>query len=172
MIRQLIAVSLLIAGASACESKTVPTPETPENTIRFNVAMTAAQEVPPITGAEANASGTAVITFNLVRNSSNVITSGTVDFAVTLAGFPAGTAINAAHIHPGFVGTTGGVSVNTLLNPGELTLTTGSGSFSRTQPNVGVDVLAAIIANPQAFYFNVHSASNPGGAVRGQLVKQ
>jgi filamentous hemagglutinin family protein len=29
-----------------------------------------------------------------------------------------------------------------------------------------------IIANPNGFYFNVHSGLNPGGAVRAQLVKQ
>ena len=29
-----------------------------------------------------------------------------------------------------------------------------------------------IAANPAGFYFNVHTPLNPGGAVRGQLVKQ
>jgi hypothetical protein len=28
-----------------------------------------------------------------------------------------------------------------------------------------------IINNPSAFYFNVHSPSNPGGFSRGQLVR-
>ena len=172
MIRQLIAVSLVVAAASACETKTTPSPGEVENTVKFTVAMTAAQEVPPIQGTEANASGTATITLNLTRNSSNVITAASADFNVTLAGFPAGTAITIAHIHPGFAGTTGGVTVNTGLVAGELTLASGSGSFTKTQPTVTADVAASIIANPQGFYFNVHSANNPGGVVRGQLVKQ
>jgi hypothetical protein len=34
---------------------------------------------------------------------------------------------------------------------------------------VTLDQAAGIIANPAGFYFNVHTALNPGGAVRGQL---
>jgi hypothetical protein len=30
----------------------------------------------------------------------------------------------------------------------------------------------AIINNPAGYYFNVHTALTPGGAIRGQLVKQ
>jgi len=30
---------------------------------------------------------------------------------------------------------------------------------------------AAIMANPAAYYFNVHTALNQGGAVRGQLTR-
>ena len=29
-----------------------------------------------------------------------------------------------------------------------------------------------IIDNPNGYYFNVHTTLNPGGAARGQLVKQ
>ena len=28
---------------------------------------------------------------------------------------------------------------------------------------------AALLANPSAFYFNIHSPMNPGGFARGQL---
>ena len=31
--------------------------------------------------------------------------------------------------------------------------------------------MQAIINNPAGFYFNAHSTLNPGGVVRGQLVK-
>jgi hypothetical protein len=30
----------------------------------------------------------------------------------------------------------------------------------------------AIISNPSGYYFNIHTALTPGGAIRGQLVKQ
>jgi hypothetical protein len=172
MIRQLIAVTILAGTVAACDENTPPTAPTPENTVRFTANMTAAQEVPPITGPEANATGTVTITFNLTRNSQGTITGGTVDFNVTLANFPAGTVINAAHIHPGFAGNTGGITVNAGVSAGEFTLANGSGSFTKNAQPLTADQAASVIANPQGFYFNVHSALNPGGAVRGQLVRQ
>jgi hypothetical protein len=30
---------------------------------------------------------------------------------------------------------------------------------------------AAVVANPSAFYFNIHSPANPGGFARGQLTR-
>jgi hypothetical protein len=35
--------------------------------------------------------------------------------------------------------------------------------------NVPADKAAAILANPAGHYFNVHTALNPNGAMRGQL---
>lgn len=172
MMRKLIALSILAVAVSACDENKTPTSPTPENTIRFTAAMTAAQEVPPVTNADAGASGNVTITFNLTRDSAGTITSGSVDFNVTLAGFPAGTVLTGAHIHPGFAGSTGGITVNTGITSGEITLANGSGSFTRTVNSAAVDTLAGIIANPQGFYFNVHTTLNTGGAVRGQLVKQ
>jgi hypothetical protein len=37
---------------------------------------------------------------------------------------------------------------------------------------VSADAAAAILANPAGYYFNLHSALNPIGVVRGQLAKQ
>ena len=50
-------------------------------------------EVPPVTNADAGASGTATITFNLTRDAAGAILSGTVDFSVSLTGFPSGSAL-------------------------------------------------------------------------------
>ena len=65
----------------------------------FTVALKASNETPPITNSESNGAGTAVITFTTVKDSSGTITSGTVDFNVSLTGFPNGTKVTAAHIH-------------------------------------------------------------------------
>jgi hypothetical protein len=37
---------------------------------------------------------------------------------------------------------------------------------------VGATLAQQIIADPNSFYFNIHSNLNPGGAARAQLVKQ
>jgi hypothetical protein len=48
----------------------------------------------------------------------------------------------------------------------------GSASFSRSGISGPADVTTRLLANPAGFYFNIHSNLNPGGIVRGQLVRQ
>jgi len=137
----------------------------------FTVALKASNETPPVTNEESNGAGTAIITFNTVKDSSGAITSGTVDFNVSLTGFPPNTLLTAAHIHPGAAGVAGGVLLSTGLTPGDnIVLTNGSGTFSKTavQPKSVAD-LQTMLSNPAGFYFNVHTQKNPGGVVRGQL---
>ena len=52
---------------------------------------------------------------------------------------------------------------------GELAITNGSGSITRNGINVTADRAAAILSNRAGHYFNVHTALNPDGAIRGQL---
>jgi len=53
-----------------------------------------------------------------------------------------------------------------------VTIASGSVSFERSGIVVSpVDIATQILANPAGFYFNSHSALNPGGVVRGQLVR-
>ena len=74
-----------------------------------------------------------------------------------------------AHIHNGAAGSNAGIYVNAGLASGELALTNGSGSMTKNGINVPSDRAAAILSNPAGHYFNVHTALNPGGAIRGQL---
>lgn len=67
----------------------------------------------------------------------------------------------AAHIHQGAAGTNGGVVVNFT--------TTISGSTLSGCVSADKNILASINSNPANFYFNVHNAEFPNGAVRGQL---
>jgi hypothetical protein len=62
----------------------------------------------------------------------------------------------AAHIHRAAAGVNGPVVFDFGAQ------LTGSGVMSLT-------LAAEILANPSNFYFNVHTATNPSGAVRGQL---
>lgn len=148
---------------------------TQPNTITFTAQLAASNEVPPVSNAEANATGSATITFNLTRDSAQNITGATATFVINLSNFPANTNANLAHIHEGGSGVAGGVRVNTGLSAAS-PLTMPGGSISNaTIQNVPIsDVALAqnIINNPAGFYFNVHTTLNPGGAVRGQLVRQ
>jgi hypothetical protein len=161
---------LLAAGCSSSSSSSPSTTNT--NAVRFTAALTPAQETPPIAGTEASGSGTATIDFALTRDASNAITAATVNFQVTMQGFPSTAVVNIAHIHTGAQGVAGPILVNTTVNPGEVVLTNGAGTFTRAGLSLSATTAQAIIDNPAGFYFNVHTAANPGGVMRAQLVKQ
>jgi hypothetical protein len=168
----------IIAAAgilTACGSSP-SAPTAPPNTIIFTAALNAANETPPITNADANARGTATVTFNLTRDSAGTITAATVGFVYSLSGFPPGTVIRLTHVHEGGPAVPGGVKIDSGLSPATaITLADGTANnitFANTTFPDGLSLINQIIANPNGYYFNVHSNLNPGGAVRGQLVKQ
>jgi hypothetical protein len=149
-------------------------PITPSNLpLRFTSSLTASNEVPPVTNADSAATGTMTLTINVTRDTAGIITGVTSsEFQVTMSGFPAGTVLTGAHIHPGAAGATGGVLINTGLANGEVTLAAGSGSFTKSQGVVITVEQAQNLMNTAAnFYFNVHTQLNPGGAIRGQLTR-
>ena len=160
-------------GAAACGSSTTPTTTNNSNTSKaiFTVQMSPANEVPAITNAESTGSGTMTITFNVTKDAAGNVTAATADFTGTFTGFPAGTALTAAHIHPGLAGTNGGVLVSTGLTQGEVTFPTGSGTLNKTGITLTTDQATSIMNTAGAFYFNIHTALNPGGVARGQLVR-
>jgi hypothetical protein len=165
---------VLVAAFSAASCNDDP-PTTPSPNVipnpTFRATLSTANEVPPVTNAETGGSGVMNMTINASRDSAGTIIAAGMDFSGTLTGFPAGTVITAAHIHPGVAGVNGGVAINLGLTAGEITLTNGSGAINRTNIAISVDQANQIINNPAAFYFNAHTALNPGGVVRGQLVR-
>jgi CHRD domain len=157
----LFAVALALVAVGCSKSSTSPssTPTKPT----FTATLSAQNEVPPITNAESGGRGDATITIDQAANS--------VTFVVNLNGFPAGTPINIAHIHEAAAGANGAVRVATTLAAGQVVLASGSGSFTSVATGQDAALLQAIINNPAGFYFNAHSTLNPGGVVRGQLVR-
>ncbi len=168
MKRASLALAFALLAASCGSSST--SPSTSSNPT-FTAQMLPANEVPSITNAESSASGTATITFVPTKDASGNVTSVTAHVAVTVQGFPAGTTITLSHIHTGAAGVSGGVLIP--FPPGSVTLTNGAGTFSvDAAPEPSADNFNAISGNAAGFYFNVHTALNPGGVMRGQLVKQ
>ena len=72
-----------------------------------------------------------------------------------------------AHIHQGAKGAAGPVFVD--LKP---EFTSGESAYeSKTCVDITGEQSAALLANPESYYLNIHSDAHPNGAVRGQLAR-
>lgn len=85
-------------------------------------------------------------------------TKNTVCYTIASRGV---SGITGVHIHTGGAGVNGGVAV--ALDPTKIDVS------GLTCVAVDAKTIAAISANPSAYYFNAHTAKFPNGAVRGQL---
>jgi hypothetical protein len=161
MKRFAILASLAAIGVAGCGSKSNPT--APSTLKVFTVQLAPANEVPPVTNAENSGRGTAVITIHTDTN--------TVDFNISMTGFPNGTNVILAHIHPGAAGVNGPalIGVTGLAASSPLNLANGSGTYSVSGVSSTATNISNVLAAPQNFYFNVHTSNNPGGVMRGQL---
>lgn len=186
MLRRGSLVLMMAVALAGCDNDTPTQPADP-NVVVFTAQLSAANEVPPVTNAESTARGDATITMRVQRDGANNVTGATFDFAVNLNSFPAGSTWTLAHIHEGAPGVAGGVRVDTgRTSATAIPLTNGGITNHRTTGVVygpGATLPAnqrtdfathveQLIVNPNGYYFNVHTALNPSGAVRGQLVKQ
>lgn len=108
-------------------------------------------EVPPTT---TSGSGSATVTVDVART--------TVTVAVNVANL--GSSIVGAHIHKGPFGANAGIVLNFIQ--GSSSFVDGKLTGTYTVP---ADFGADLVANPSAYYVNVHTTEFPGGAVRGQL---
>lgn len=165
-----VALGVLVSG---CGSSSSTAPTTPTNPT-FTATLSPANEVPPVAGAEATGSGTATVTVVTTKDAAGNVTAATATFVVNLQNFPPGTSISNAHIHAAGSGVNGAVVVPSGITAGaNVVAANGTASFTAANLTITpVDVANQILANPAGFYFNVHSTLNPGGVVRGQLVRQ
>jgi CHRD domain len=169
----LVTLGVLVAG---CGSSSPAAPTTPTNPT-FTAALLPSNEVIAsgggVNGGEGTGSGTATVTLVVTKDAAGNVTAATATYVVNLSGFPAGTPINAAHIHgPNApAGVNAGVLVNSGISAGQNVLTNGSGTFTAANITVTPEVANQILASPATFYFNVHSTLNPAGVARGQLVR-
>lgn len=138
--------------------------------MRFSVWMSPANETPPITDLDAGAPcGISVYT---LRYEDGEVRAGVVLFDVNYR-FPGAADFTGMHIHEGAAGVAGPVKISSGLTAAESESSPGGfGSIYRAtvvSDAAGVAALNGLTANPEAFYVNLHTRVNPGGAVRAQL---
>ena len=120
----------------------------------FVAVLSAGEEVPHCAAATNASRGVAI--FHVIDQAT-----GTVEYKIVANNLP-GTPI-ASHIHVAPPGVPGPIVQPLTLMPGAENGVIGAGTF--TNPAL----LAALQANPQAYYVNVHTEVCPRGVIRGQL---
>jgi hypothetical protein len=150
-VARLLVLPALMVSATAPVASAAPPPRT------FVAVLSAAEEVPPCAPATAASRGVAVFH---VRDPA----TGAVEYKLVANNLP-GTP-SAAHIHLAPAGVAGPVVQPLPLMSGAENGVIGSGTFTNAA------LVAALQANPQAYYVNVHSNVCPPGVIRGQLGDQ
>ena len=134
---------------------------------QFDVSLSPANEVPPIEGL--NATGTANFILRPLRDADGVPLAALATFDVYHR-FPEATTFTGLHVHTGVAGQNGGVVINSGLTAGaDLATVPGTGNIYRTALITNGAVIAAALQSPSGHYLNLHTAVNPGGAIRAQL---
>jgi hypothetical protein len=141
-------------------------------TISFRPALDPANESPAVTGLDA--SGAALIRVTANRDATGTIVSGVVAFDVTYR-FAGSVTIVGLHVHNAAAGVSGPVVIDSgISSASSITNASGRGNLFRvaeipSSNTAGVAALTSLMADPTAFYVNIHTTVNPGGAMRGQL---
>lgn len=135
-----VLVGLAVAAALLTSGPSVPAVAAPA------IPMSGAQEAGP-----GDRDGHGFFTYTIDGTS----------FCYTLRWTRVGTA-TAAHVHLGPRHTAGPVVI-------PLSVGAGSGSTVSRCTTITPQLANAIVADPKAYYVNVHNASFPAGAIRGQL---
>jgi len=136
----------------------------------FQAVVSPSNEVPPRPAAQ-QASGDAVIVMNIKRNAAGVATSAFIDF-VMHAYYAAEETSRAMHIHRGGPNVSGPVVLDSSFGP-PVTAGPGNATFVRRAEFVStaqLNTIEQVLADPGNFYINIHTASAPGGILRGALV--
>ena len=134
--------------------------------IRLAATLSGNQET-PAPGVLTGAFGTATVTVDLGTQ--------TVTWSIDVFNMPSGT--NNAHFHVGGPGVAGPTVVNIAFPPGISNDFNLSGSATATnllvRADQGIrsweDFLQALVGGQT--YLNIHSAVNPGGEIRGQVLR-
>lgn len=143
---------LVLAAAGLVSAAVALGAQAPTQT--FVAVLNSNEEVPHCAAATDAARG--VFVAHVVDEAT-----GTVEWELVANNLPGN--ILAAHIHVAPKGVAGPVVQPTAPTPGEENGVVGTGTFSNPA------LVAAIRANPDNYYVNVHTNVCPPGVIRGQL---
>jgi hypothetical protein len=149
----------------------------------YTATLTAANEVPPVTTPASTATATGTF--------KGVLDGKIFTYTLVTTGISANTSTTGmAHIHgPAAAGVNAGILVNFAAAGAPFgsasSLTTGLALNATGRLDLNTDIMnsagTATVITAQAFidalnagqlYVNVHTTANPGGEIRGQIVKQ
>lgn len=154
-----LALAAVAGGCKTDEAKTptgpaLPVPET------YVAQLTGAKERP--TPVVTNATGTATFVFNQTTNG--------IDYTINVTGLSA--LPTGMHIHaPADTGQATGVIVGFNGYAVATSGTLATGTIFGVSATISLDSLRALIRTGKV-YANVHTTTNPGGEIRGHLVRQ
>lgn len=177
----LVALVLSLAAAGCAETTN---PVSPTGQVTLVSQLSGATNVPPAgssggaTALEAGAAGSLSVT--MVPAAAGTYTAsftfsigGLVKAGVLPSPLDSGSVIVAGYVHQGSAGTVGPpVVALPISQAAPIVSPTGSVLLTLTNVPVSAGAATAILANPAGFYFNLYSALNQNGVVRGQLIKQ
>ena len=133
----------------------------------FPILMDSVNEV-----ATVNVKGTAPAQVGVVtaRNEDGSIAAGVVVFDVNYR-LPSTATITGLHIHDAGAGVNGAITVPLIPNvdPTFTTTSPAGNIFDYTAAVANTAVLTDILINPENHYANLHTSTDPGGAMRAQL---
>ncbi|MCM2310347.1 MAG: CHRD domain-containing protein [Steroidobacteraceae bacterium] len=138
------------SDAAGNAATSAPVAITVQNTVRFEVRVSASEELP---ATPSRASGAASLDVNLA--------TGAISGALVLTGMTA----TAAHIHTGFAGQNGPVLVGLVEDA------SAPGTW-RVPANTSLAPTSVDELLDARLYLNAHSTAHPGGEIRGQIAPQ
>lgn len=177
MKRLTIAAVVLALSAAGCDEKLNPAAPNPGE-VTLVSQLSGAANVPPAGSLEAGSAGQLSVTMTPAAGGAYTASftfqiGGLVKAGVLPPPLDSGSVIVAGYIHQGAAGTVGPPVVQLPISL-QVPIVSPTGSVLLTISDVQVSAAAAggILANPSGFYFNLYSALNQNGVIRGQLVKQ
>jgi len=145
--------------------------DTQDNAV-FRTRMLPDNEVPPIAAAGNNASAT--ITVHVTRDDKGNVNAATVTFDIDYTVTSAVT-FTGLHIHNAPAGQSGAVVIDTgISSTNPVSAASGSGKITRVvnyaaSDTNGIKFVTGLLATPENYYVNIHTTTNSGGFMRGQL---
>ena len=183
----LMGAALLTGGLWAQIATPISTPNTdffgglygkpgdPVRIVTLEANLSTLNENPPVTGRDGSGRAMIEIRFDQATTggANPATTKATVSVNIT-ATTTQNEVVTAAHIHRGARGTNGPVVIDFNLPATTNTIAGQMATLSTTfevTDSAMLTTLNEIASNPGAFYTNVHTQSNPGGHIRGQLAE-